>query len=233
MVTFQMLLSSLHAPPESTVLMFSGGRDSTVGCLRLHKMGNSITLVTITSTHLEGIERVKARLRELAKVLPEDTQWIHIEQPEELLTDTSFYDQTCLPCHHAYVVVSAIIARSVNAHRIAFGYTSYQGDWPEQTPLAISRLAFTLKKYGIDLVLPVYDIDSRDDVIAELLDNGFSCESLEQKCLRQVTNIALSEDRLSEQVALWESAIDKSMNQMHQIPINVLEHCKLGDLSNE
>ena len=63
-------------------------------------------LVTVTSTHLVGMEQVRQRLKELARLLPKDTPWIHVRQPEELKTDTSFYDRTCLPCHHAYVVVS-------------------------------------------------------------------------------------------------------------------------------
>jgi len=50
------------------------------------------------------------------------TPWLRARQPTELQTDTSFYEQTCLPCHHAYVVVSGVLARRLGAHRLAFGY---------------------------------------------------------------------------------------------------------------
>jgi predicted subunit of tRNA(5-methylaminomethyl-2-thiouridylate) methyltransferase len=214
-----------------TILMFSGGRDSTLAAMRLNKIGVPMKLVTITSKHLEGIERVHKRLAELAEVLPKTTPWLHIEQPEELLTDTTFYDQTCLSCHHAYVVVSAAIAKTINASRMAFGYTQYQNDWPEQTPLAVSRLSSTLIRHGIELVLPVYDLVSREDAINELLLNGLSAESLEQKCLRQITNVALSEERLIQQVELWENAIDRSMMSLPDIPISVIAHNLIGDFT--
>jgi len=220
-------LSSVGEP--RTILMFSGGRDSTLAAIRLNKMKIPIKLVTITSRHLEGIDRVHMRLNELANHLPETTPWLHIEQPDELLTDMSFYDQTCLPCHHAYVVVSAAIAKTINASQMAFGYTTYQNDWPEQTPLAVSRLEHTLKRYGIELLLPVYDIASREMAIEELTVNGLSSESLEQKCLRQITNVALSEERLAQQVELWENAIDQSMRVINGIAIKLLSHKNIED----
>lgn len=227
-------LSSLSSSGDPrTILMFSGGRDSTIAAIRLNKMNVPIKLVTITSKHLEGIDRVHMRLKELAKFLPRTTPWLNVEQPDELLTDMSFYDQTCLPCHHAYIVVSAAIAKTINASQMAFGYTSYQNEWPEQTPLAVARLEHTLKQYGIELILPVYDIVSREQAIKELIESGLSSESLEQKCLRQISNVALSEERLIQQVSLWEKAINSSMSALVNIPINVLAHNIIGDFCDD
>ena len=99
----------LSGAAEPTVVMFSGGRDSTLAAMRLHLLGVPVTLVTVTSTHLVAIESVRRRLTELLQHLPGDTRWLLVQQPEELRTDTSFYEQTCLPCHHAYVVASAAL----------------------------------------------------------------------------------------------------------------------------
>jgi hypothetical protein len=203
--------------------MFSGGRDSTLAALRLNEAGQRLVLVTVTSGHLVGLDRVRRRLGEVARRLPPDTPWVRVRQPEELGTDTSFYDQTCLPCHHAYVVVSAVIARALGASRLAFGYAGYQSDWPEQTPLAVSRLAALLERHGIELVLPVYDLHSRDEAVAELTTRGFGSDSLEQKCLRQVFNVALDEARLAQQVELWEKAIETSMTVSPPVDAEVLE----------
>ena len=105
------------------MLMFSGGRDSTLAALRLGELTDRpLTLVTITSSHLVGIDRVRRRLGELARLLPQESRWLNIRQPTELLTDTSFYDQTCLPCHHAYVVASAAISKSLALGTVALGY---------------------------------------------------------------------------------------------------------------
>jgi hypothetical protein len=181
---------------------------------------------------LFGVENVRRRLVELSSHLPESTRWLRIRQPVDLATDTSFYERTCLPCHHAYVVVAAAVARSVDASRLAFGYTSYQSDWPEQTPLATSRLAALLAEYGIQLDLPVLDLASRADAEAELRLAGLSTASLEQKCSRQVTNVALDEQHLQAQVSLWEGAIRQSMAELDRIPSAILEDATLGSVES-
>src|SRR5215472_5668597 len=95
---------------RTSVLMFSGGRDSTVAALRMCESGAVPVLVTVSSWHLVGIDRVRERVREIGRWLPAGTPWLIIRQPIELQTDTSFYERTCLPCHHAYVVAGAAVA---------------------------------------------------------------------------------------------------------------------------
>ncbi|HVB80636.1 MAG TPA: hypothetical protein VNE82_11915, partial [Candidatus Binataceae bacterium] len=49
------LVEGAHNLPQTEracVLMFSGGRDSTLAALRLSKESTSLTLVTVTSDHL-------------------------------------------------------------------------------------------------------------------------------------------------------------------------------------
>ncbi len=210
------------------LLMFSGGRDSTLAALRLHQRGVSLFLVTVSSDHLRGINLVKRRLCELSRILPADTRWVRVRQPLELRTDTSFYEQTCLPCHHAYVVVSGALTSMNHSRRVGFGYAGYQSNWPEQTPFAVERLRAVLGRHGISLELPVYDLSSREAAIAELDANGISTESLEQKCIRQVTNVTLMNGRLRQQVALWEQAIDRSMSQLDLINFEIMDQHKIG-----
>ena len=220
--------STLLTP--SCVLMFSGGRDSTLAALRLADAGVAPALVTITSNHLVGIASVHTRLRELKGQLPDTTRWLQIQQPVDLATDISFYEQTCLPCHHAYVVLAATVAASLEAKTLAFGYTGYQSDWPEQTPLAIASLTRVLAENGIDLSLPVFNLPSREAALVELEARGLSSASLEQKCSRQVTNVKLDDDRLQSQVALWETAIRASMNKLDSIPTHILSDTTLGEI---
>jgi len=213
--------------------MFSGGRDSTLAAIRLAEAGTPITLVTITSSHLAGISRVLTRLRELADYLPTSTRWMQVVQPTELRTDTSFYAQTCLSCHHAYVVACAAIARQLAAREVVFGYVGYQSHWPEQTRLAIDALRETLTRHGFSLSLPVYDIADRETAISELTRRGLSADSLEQKCLRQVTNIELAPALLVEQVSKWQMAIDHSMSALAEIKVHVETEIALGALAKE
>lgn len=203
--------------------MFSGGRDSTLAALRMRDRGIAPVLVTISSWHLVGIDRVRQRFREIEQLLPIGTPWLVLRQPDELKTDTSFYEQTCLPCHHAYVIVGAAVAAKAGIGALGFGYASYQSAWPEQTPFAVERLGKVLRLHDIRLDLPVYDIGSREQALKELAAKGLSTAALEQKCIRQVTNVALTPERLIQQVNLWERAIDASMAALPSIEIEVIE----------
>lgn len=223
-------VGTLPRASEMSLVMFSGGRDSTLAAMRLHISGAPVTLVTVTSTHLVGIESVRRRLIELSHHFPGNTRWLQVKQPEKLRTDTSFYEQTCLPCHHAYVVVSGVLARLLGTRRLAFGYAGYQMGWPEQTPLAVGRLGAVLARHDIKLELPVYDVASRAAAVAELEKLGLSPNSLEQKCLRQVTNVPLSTTRLRQQIELWEAAIDQSMQALDMIKVEVVAEARLGSL---
>jgi hypothetical protein len=211
--------------------MFSGGRDSSIAAVRLAKQGIPLHLVTVSSGHLLGIENVRRRLVELKPLLPPSTKWLQVRQPYDLKTDTSFYEMTCLPCHHSYVVVSCIIAAKHEVQRLAFGYARYQSNWPEQTPWAIERLRSVLSAYGIALDLPVYDLASRESAIEILSDFGISTASLEQKCIQQVTNVTLVGDRLVSQIELWEQAIAASMARLDDIHIEVIDEIELENLS--
>jgi hypothetical protein len=230
-----MQTAEVRSPPKSPpkdecLVMFSGGRDSTIAALRLSRRGVALRLVTVSSGHLFGIERVSKRIRELQPILPAATLWVQVKQPTDLRTDTSFYEMTCLPCHHSYVVVSGVLASLARARRLAFGYAKYQSDWPEQSPLAIDRLASVLNRHGIGLELPAYDLSSREAAIRELTEIGLSVESLEQKCMQQISNVALAPDRLVQQIDLWERAIDQSMSRLEEVKLEILNETPIGNV---
>ena len=218
-------------PKAGRVLMFSGGRDSTLAALRWAAEGSPMVLATVSSDHLQGIGRVEARLREMAPSLAPETRWVQVRQPTDLRTDTSFYEKTCLPCHHAYVVVSAVLAKLFAADRLAFGYATYQSQWPEQTPVAIEALRSVLRRHRVSLELPVHDLESKEDAAAELAARGMSPAAMEQKCLRQVMNVALDPQRLRAQVALWEAAIDASLKDVESVELEVLVSRDVGSFT--
>lgn len=207
---------------DRTVLMFSGGRDSTLAAARLAEGGEPLILVTVTSSHLIGMDRVNDRISELAMLLPSDTPWLNLRQPDGLFDRQALYERTCLPCHHLYVVVAMKVAITVGASAIAFGYAGYQDSWPEQTPAATSRLARLLESEGIKLVLPVYDLPSRVAAIAELESRGLAPSSLEQKCVIQTQNVRLSNEKLGEQLQIWEESVRSSLQRLKDVDLEVL-----------
>lgn len=210
------------------VLMFSGGRDSTMAALNLHKAGVKPVLVTVTSNHLKGYGAVEARLAELKRILPPETIHLHVSQPNDLRVNQDFYHRTCLPCQHAYVVIAAAVAMSRGIGQIALGYAGYQADWPEQTPMATVALSKVVGEFGLELILPMYQAKSKDEVKVSLENYGLSAAALEQKCSRQVNNVALDDAHLREQIDGWEAAIRTSLVNIDEIDIQVRSARYLG-----
>lgn len=204
--------------------MFSGGRDSTLAALRLAK-SHELTLVTVTSGHLVGIEAVKARLQELTGRLPDSTDWVQVSQPA--LPEASILRETsCLPCHSAYVLIATRIAADRGIQSIALGYAGYQSDWPEQTPHATAALAEVLSARGFTLHLPVYDVQSKDAAEAELSAAGVTPTAMEQRCLRQ--HIHEEIPSLEAEIERWRAAITTALDGARATSLEVLEQRSLG-----
>ncbi|CAG0933624.1 hypothetical protein RHDC3_02634 [Rhodocyclaceae bacterium] len=216
---------------KKCVLMFSGGRDSTLAALELQRNGFELLLVTVTSNHLIGGERVRRRLRELKHHLPSATQWINVVQPRSpIMIPIGFSDRTCLPCQQAYVLAGYKVLQEDSCHDLALGYASYQSDWPEQTPAATSRLKSVLDKRGVTLHLPVYHIRTKELALRRLADANLSTESLEQKCTKQVTNITLEGAALTEQLDLWESLLTRSLDEVSSVVLTRSHTARLEEI---
>ena len=149
-----------------------------------------------------------------------------------MLGDQLFQAPTCLPCHRSYTALGTLVAEQLGTDALAFGYTRYQSAWPEQTPYAIERLTCVLASRGIRLELPVYDIASKAEAIAELARYCLSTESLEQKCLQQQFNVALDPAQLKEEIVIWEHALRETLAASNQFQIETVSKIALKDLSD-
>jgi hypothetical protein len=200
------------------VLMFSGGRDSTLAALQLHASGFELDLATITSGHLIGIDRVRRRLRELRGHLSQSTRWLSVAQPmNPVEMPMGFSERTCLPCQQAYVLAGFKLLKDEGLKDLALGYAEYQSSWPEQAPEATRRLASLLKAREVDLHLPVYGIRTKELALRKLADANLSTEALEQKCLKQITNVTLEQDQLVRQLDLWEALLCQSLDRITDV----------------
>src|SRR5712664_1818941 len=140
------------------LLLFSGGRDSTLAALQLATTFTNIILLTATSPHLVGIDHVLSRLSELGRYLNGDTLWLQATFAADIpIRDIPGMD-LCLPCRQTYFAVAVKIANDYGVGNIAVGYTSYQSGWLEQSPYAISSLRRVLRLAGKELLLPVAEI---------------------------------------------------------------------------
>jgi len=207
-------------PNDKCILMFSGGRDSTLAAARLSKTFHQCTLITVLFKHLIGIEKVHLRIAQLKKIIPEGSEWLQVAQPE-LPISKSLINATCLPCQQAYVSVGAIIAQRFGISNLAMGYSGYQKSWPEQTPYATTSLQRLLQDFGISLHLPAYDIQSKEDAVNELVRLGLTYESLEQKCLKHNSNIELSREVLKSEIDKWIDGISETIRLKDTVTIKI------------
>jgi hypothetical protein len=222
-------------PLFSTVLMFSGGRDSTIAAFRLADKIPNLLLVTVSTDHLFGIESVEERIRELKPHLSKDSAWMLVSCNSEQFIEYSRYlalSRTCLPCHFLYTLIGIAAAEHVSASELAFAFTFYQSSWPEQTMTAIDALGRVLTARGIQLSLPVYDLKTKQAAIRELEMRSLATSALEQKCLRQITNVVLDESSLAAEIKEWEKALCEVLSQKVVLPLNVIRYAKMSSLND-
>jgi hypothetical protein len=55
---FNVRVSKMNPPSGACVLLFSGGRDSTISAIKLSAFFERLILVTVTSQHLVGMDAV-------------------------------------------------------------------------------------------------------------------------------------------------------------------------------
>lgn len=218
-------------PAPQCVLLFSGGRDSTLSAIRLVESGSIPILVTVKSDHLEGIHRVQKRLRELRAHLPGKTRWLLIRQPPPLPGTPAVSSSTCLPCQRAYIMVGARIAEISGCKSLALGYAGYQSSWVEQTPEAVERLKQALADHGLDLALPVYSIPSKEEAISELKKHGLTSNALEQKCLKQQFNRKLGQGEYEAELVAWENGIRHQLGRKTEFKLDLVQDIRLADLT--
>lgn len=190
-------LSDIRFQPR-VVLLFSGGRDSTIAAMRLQHL--SPLLVTVSQPHLVDVAQVERRVGELRRVSSGRFVWILVRCDSDLLRGSSpGTSATCLACQANYFAIGSSIAARVSVRQVALGYTAYQSDWTEQSDESVALLRTHAESRGRELLLPVRDLDSKGAAIDELSRLGLSTEALEQHCLRSHLNreISLKQDAQS------------------------------------
>lgn len=215
---------------ELCLIMFSGGRDSTIAAVRMANSKRKLSLVTVTSDHLKGISAVKERLIELKRYLSGDTNWILVSDSNLTAPVLSIAPKTCLPCFLKYNSLGVMLARKLGASYLAFGFTGYQSSWPEQAPYAVDKLAEVLSDLGIHLEIPVYDIKTKNEVTRELQRLGLSISALEQKCTRQTMNEEIPSELLEKAIDEWTSALRLAVSSNLALDINIISCYKLDDI---
>lgn len=185
---------------KDVLLMYSGGKDSTLSAIRLRKLGYNVHFIhfdngyerdsdkpflTFTKifSNTEGYYFNYADANVDISDLFSHYKEILEEQVEINAVDTSLISELCcLSCRSAMYMAAINKAIEMGYKFIADGARIHQKFMLEQVPM-IKKYQELCKRAGITLLCPVLTLEDDQALIEELLENGYSAKTWESKCL--------------------------------------------------
>lgn len=187
---------------ERILQLFSGGKDSFLSTCKLLEEDNKVVLVTYDNgcglcndNVRHGVERL------ISKYGTDRVQFLGIYntsgvwreffipffnlKPSEIKKkygEITFSQFNCLTCRTSMYIYSIALCNYLEIKKISDGARYDQGFVIELDPM-LERFKKLLVEYGIDLILPVIDLDSDWKRKNELLIHGFVPKTLEPQCL--------------------------------------------------
>ncbi len=172
------------------VVLFTGGRDSSLTASLLANRGKFVHLLTCNNGANINSEISEFRYNELKKnfdhhivsriIIPSHGLFRRISLADIESDFKKFGKNLILLGDQLSIHTQAIIYCIVNEIKeLASGFVTYENDFAEQTPIAIQLLKSFVGEYGIEYSTPVYEYKSIDEVKYQLLDFGISTKSLE------------------------------------------------------
>ena len=192
-------ISKRHQERKSNdcLLLYSGGKDSTLAAIRLYNAGYNIHFIHFNNGHM--LDNDKPYLTYQETFDKEKEYYFNYElsnvniKPlfDEYFNNLSPYIQNnpdllseirCLSCRMAMYTKAIQIAKKEGYRYIAEGARISQKFMLEQLPIT-NRIKELANKHGIKLLLPVLYLDDDQKEIEELIANGHSSKTWESKCL--------------------------------------------------
>jgi len=179
------------AAPQDVLLLFSGGRDSSLAACILAEAGHRVHPFTTDNGTYIGSELSEHRFQELRRAFPDSFAPRAIRCTRGLFRRIALatIEDDFAEFHNNLIVVGDQLATLTEAivyclkNRLAIiasGYTAYQADsYPEQMPEAVPLFAALAEEHGVQYTTPVYNFTSSDQVKYELYERGLTTKSLE------------------------------------------------------
>lgn len=187
---------------KDVLLLFSGGKDSFLSACNLIEEGYKVHMVTFENGTGLGSENVEHGAQRIIEHYGEDkavflgahcTAGIWREfflpylnmKPSEVLKEygeLTVSQFNCLTCRSAMYVWSIIKARETGIGYIADGARKDQG-FVIELPCMIEKFRSFMSEFSIELLLPVWDLNSNWKQKNLLLRRGFIPKTLESQCL--------------------------------------------------
>ncbi len=182
---------------NDALLLYSGGKDSTLAAIRLYNAGYNIHFIHFDNGHMRDQDKPYLTFQETFGKKDDfyfDYELSSVDiKPifEEYYSNwsTNFTNDPaltseirCLSCRMAMYTKAIEIAKEQGFKYIAEGARISQKFMLEQLPIT-NRLKELAESQGIKLLLPVLYVNDDQQEIGELLDNGYSSKTWESKCL--------------------------------------------------
>lgn len=188
---------------KEVILMYSGGLDSILSCIRLVMDGYKVYLVHFDNGSSIGSENIQIGANELINRYKDKVEYLGIANTagtflyyrikseienlnaEELLSKygkISMSQYRCLLCRMSMYTYSIALARKMGISYIAEGARKSQLFAIEQDEV-LNEFRELCKKYDIELLTPVIDVKNDFDKENEILLNGIYPIGHEAKCL--------------------------------------------------
>lgn len=174
------------------IMLFSGGRDSSLGAIRLSKKDYCVKLLFCNHQCIEHYEYANSIALELSRKFdridtmnPVDTtavlyDLLHIFMTKKV-SQCEMSHIMCLCCRSAMIVGALIMAKIFKCNTIATGDLRKDPYLFNDCKLRVAFDDLCLD-YGIALTRPVDDIESKHDRIVELAAHGVFPKVKEPKC---------------------------------------------------
>jgi 7-cyano-7-deazaguanine synthase in queuosine biosynthesis len=183
-------MSELVQEVGEVVVLFSGGRDSSLTTCLLAKDGATVHMLSTFNGAVVQTDIVEIRYSEIKLLFGEQIvnrtvipsyglfRKVALKDIEQ---DFKTYHYNLIPLGDAIAThtIAVIYCLRNNIKTVASGYTSYQSSFPEQFPEAIELTRNFLAEYGISYLTPVLGYGSVDEVKYRLFDFGISTKSYE------------------------------------------------------
>ena len=182
---------------NDVLLLYSGGKDSTLAAIRLYNAGYNIHFIHFDNGHMRDQDKPYLTFQETFgkkddfyfdyELSSVDIKPIFKEYYSNWSTNFTnnpalTSEIRCLSCRMAMYTKAIEIAKEQGFKYIAEGARISQKFMLEQLPIT-NRLKELAESQGIKLLLPVLYVNDDQQEIEEILANGYSSKTWESKCL--------------------------------------------------
>lgn len=234
---------------KNVLIMLSGGRDSFLTTCKMVAAGYHVHLITYDNGCMAGTENVKILVKRIIKRFGHENvsdAGIHaIAQNIKPLLNKFLYSEpveictkyphlvcnqlNCLACHSIMYLHSIAYCKANNITAIAEGARKQQEFFIE-LPEMKERYETLCKRHGIELHMPVYDLESDLERKSELAEWGFLPKSYEPQCWVGCPLVnSLSDDQRKD----LKTYYDKEMSPLFDNIVENLVIKKKMDMHNE